>query len=150
MATKPIPVTAEQLNRVDQAISGFSVEEAALNIDAPMAARASSIEEAANVDSITEIIQAIGREMNTEKAKLAVALLNVTSYAVGLQGRSAWNTRDFMSFGVALAALGQIDGSDPSRVGINEYAPRARNINSERVRHEPNLDALERAIQQER
>lgn len=123
MATKPTPVTDAQLNRVDQATQQGS------HVDEPMAVQADDIEDAANVDSITAIIQAIGRDMNTEKAKLAVALLNVTSYAVGLQGRSAWNTRDFMSFGVALAALSQIDGSDPSKAGgVNEYAPRTRGV----------------------
>lgn len=119
MAIKPTPITAEQVQDAAQAVH---VDESR---DENMAAQANAIEQSANVDSITDIIKAIGAEMNTEKAKLAVSLLNVTSYAVSLQGRSAWNTRDFMSFGVALAALSQIDKGADER---DAFAPRGVNL----------------------
>lgn len=133
MATKPNPITVD---RVDAAVAQLTGQ----HVDAPMQAQQEAISEAANVDSITDIIRAIGAEMNTEKAKLAVALLNVTSYAVGLQGRSAWNTRDFMSFGVALAALAQIDSGEAER---DMFAP-SKHLS--RPRHEPDMSELERVI----
>jgi hypothetical protein len=114
MANKP------QLKQVDAAVKAMNDPEPTSGgvhidstepypvIDLDMQSQAAAIESNADVDSVTRIIQSIGEGMNTEKAKLSVALLNVTNYAVGLQGRSAWNARDFMSFGIALAALSQI------------------------------------------
>jgi hypothetical protein len=118
MANKP------QLKKVDEAVQAINTTEpgpvhvedfgavgdteALAKPDADMLAQAKTIESNTDVDSVARIIQSIGEGMNTEKAKLSVALLNVTNYAVGLQGRSAWNARDFMSFGIALAALSQI------------------------------------------
>ena len=77
----------------------------------PMGDQAVAIAGTANTEAITDLIKAIGSEMDTPKAELAVALLNVTSQAILLQGRHEWNTRDFLSFGVALAALSHIDGN---------------------------------------
>lgn len=123
MAIKPQPVTQAERDRVDNAANAQPQHVDDDTLDAPMVEQAAAIADTANVDSVVAIIQGIGKGMNTEKAKLAVALLNVTNYAVGLQGRSAWNTRDFMSYGIALASLSQIDAADPSRSGSG-IAPR--------------------------
>lgn len=130
MATKPQPTnirpstaTAEALAAVDAAVAHIpraapyvpspEPDTQPVHVDEAMADQADAIGDAANTESITKLIQAIGSEMDAEKAKIAVGLLNLTNYIVQLRGRDVWNTRDFLAFGVALAALEQIDRGHP-------------------------------------
>lgn len=112
MATKPQPMNTERVQAMADQLHGDTTGQAA-HVDeqpaTPMSDHAVAIAGTANTEAITQLIQAIGSEMDTTKAKLATALINVTHTAVQLQGRTAWNTRDFLSFGVALAALSHID-----------------------------------------
>lgn len=116
MAVKPSPISSGQIDRVQDAANAIEDALSASHVDqpgtsAPMADQAVLIAGTANTEAITDLIKSIGSEMDTTKAQLAVALLNVTNTAVQLQGRTQWNTRDFLSFGVALAALSHIDAS---------------------------------------
>lgn len=105
MATKPQPF---QPSAADDTTHGVQVEQP----ETLMGDHAVAIASSTNTDAITDIIKAIGNEMNDAKAQLAVALLNVTAKAIKLQGRDEWTPRDFLSYGVALAALSHIDDSD--------------------------------------
>lgn len=63
----------------------------------------------ANVVSVTELIKQVGTQMDTDKAAVSTAMLNTFIMAIDkIGGRRTFNTRDFMSFGVALVALDQV------------------------------------------
>lgn len=84
-----------------------------------------------SIDSIGDIIKRVGASMDTDKATVSVALLNTFGLAVNkIGGRGAWNVRDFMAYGLALAALEQVTAADETdysggradRAGLNGVA----------------------------
>lgn len=100
MAIKPEPVT--------RASEAEDTQAQPVHVDARMEDQADMIQATSNVDAITGIIRGIATEMDSNRASVAVGLLNLTTKAIALQGRTEWDTRDFLSFGVALAAMNQI------------------------------------------
>lgn len=66
------------------------------------------------VNSTSDLIKRIASQEETDRAVVVTSLLNVfTMAAQRLGGRQMMNHRDFMAFGMALAALDTIEVHDP-------------------------------------
>lgn len=74
----------------------------------------------ASIETISDITKRIAEMEDTERAMVAVSLLNVFNVAiVKLGGRRTWNHEDFMLYGTALTCLDAIRPTPVDYAGAN-------------------------------